>query len=70
MYAHSYFARLRTRTPALEEINTTPLRAVVVAHATADVSPTPKGVTPAVAASAPPIVATAVAPAPLGSPPV
>ena len=67
---HSNFVRLRSRTPALREINTTPLRAVVAAHAAAAVALTPEGVTPAVAAGAPFIVATAVAPAPLGSAPV
>jgi len=62
--------RLLTRTPALEELDTTPLRAVVAAHAAAAVAPTPWGATPAVAASAPLIGATAIAPAPLGSAPV
>ena len=46
------------------------LRAVVAAHASAAVAPSPKGATPAVAASAPLIGATAVAPAPLVSAPV
>ena len=48
-------------------MNSAPLRAVVAAHAAAAVAPTPEGATPAVAASAPLIGATAVAPAPLGS---
>ena len=51
-------------------MNTTPLRAVVAAHAAAAVAPTPEGATPAVAASAPLIGATAVAPAPLGLAPI
>ena len=63
--------RLRTRTPALRDSDNAPLGAVVAAHAAgAVVAPTPKGATPAVAASAPLIGATAVAPAPLGSAPV
>ena len=68
--AHSNFVCLRTRTPALEEMDNSPLRAVVAAHAAAAVAPTPEGATPAVAASAPLIGATAVAPGPLGSVPV
>ena len=51
-------------------MNTTPLRAMLAAHAADAVAPTPEGATPAVAASAPLIGATAVAPAPLGSAPV
>ena len=55
------------RTPSLKVIKTTPLRAVVAAHASAAAAPTPEAATPAVAARAPPIGATAVASAPLGS---
>ena len=51
-------------------MNTTPLRAVVAAHAAADVARTPEKATPTVAASAPLIGATNVAPAPFGSAPV
>ena len=51
-------------------MNTAPLRAVVAAHATAAVAPTPEAATPAVTASAKLIGAAAVAPAPLGSAPV
>ena len=70
--AHSNFVRLRTSTPApaLEELDNTPLRAVVAARAAAAVAPTPEGATPAVAASAPLTGATTVAPASLGSAPV
>ena len=64
------FVRLRTRTPALRDMNTTPMRAVVAAHATAAVAPTPEEATLAFAASAPIIVAAAVAPASLRSAPV
>ena len=51
-------------------MNTALLRAVVAAHASAAGALTPEGATPAVAASAPLIGATVVAPAPLGSAPV
>ena len=68
--AHSNFVRLRTRTPALGDMNTTPLRAVVAAHAAAAVAQTPEEATSAVAAGAPLIGFTAIAPAPLGSAPV
>ena len=53
--------RLRTRTPALKDMNTTPLGTVVAARAAAAVAPTPEGANPAVAASARLIGATAVA---------
>ena len=46
-------ARLRTRTPALEDLDNTPLRSVVAADAAAANAPTPERATPAVAASAP-----------------
>lgn len=68
--AHSNVAPLRTRTPALRDVSTTPLRAVVAARAAAALAPMPEGATPAVSASAPLIVSTAVAPAPLGFAPV
>ena len=64
------FVRLRTRNLTLRDMNTTPLGAVVAAHAAVAVAPTPERATPAVAASAPLIGATAFAPAPLGSVPV
>ena len=48
-------------------MNTTPMKAVVTAHAAAAVAPRPEGATPAVAGRAKLIGATAVAPAPLGS---
>ena len=64
---HSNFVHLRTRIPVLEELDNTPFRAVVAAHAAAAVAPTPEGATPAVAGSAPLIGATAVALAPLES---
>ena len=51
-------------------MTTTPLRVVVAAHAAAADVSTPEGAAPAVTADAPLIGATAVAPAPLGSPPV
>ena len=66
---HSSFVRLGTRTPALGAMDTTPLRAVVAAHAATAVALTPEGANPSTVASAPPIGATAAAPAPLGSPP-
>ena len=58
------------RTPALRDMSTTPLRAMVAAHAAAAVAPTPEGATPAVAASAQLTGAADVATAPLGSAPV
>ena len=68
--AHSNFVRSRTRTPALGELDNTPVGAVVAAHAAAAVDPTLEGATPAAVVSRPLIGETAVAPAPLGSAPV
>ena len=60
---HSNFNDLRTRNLALGAMNTSTFRAVVAAHAAAAVAPTQEGATPAVAASAPLIGVTALAPA-------
>ena len=51
-------------------MNTAPLRAVVAAYAAAAVAPTPEGATPAVAASAQLIDATAFVTAPLELAPI
>ena len=70
MNVHSNFVRLRTRTRALRDMSTMPLRAVVATHVSVAVAPPPEGTTPAVATSSPLIGAVAVAPAPLGTAPV
>ena len=70
MNAHSNFVTFTNAHPRLEGYEYHVYEGGVAAHAAAAVALTPEGATPAVAASAQLIGATAVAPAPLGSAPV